>query len=177
MDSSLFQELGSKVKISFSKFIQLAFGGTFFSLFLLTLLDFIHPEFCDKISNIYFWECFQSLWIHVLFLVLFPFFYFIFAIFYSQKYLLYLTVELISNKAKYESVQWVLKHIPNSLHSTLQKISKKLKNNNLNTQNLIEYLINIPYQKIYETFMPSLIIFYILVFIEILTFVYLWVKL
>ncbi len=177
MDNSLLQELGSKAKISFSKFLQLGIGGTVFSFFLLFLLDFLHPNFCSESPNIYFWKCLHSLWVHVVFLIIFPSFYLIFAIFYAQKFILYLIVEVIINKAKYQSVQWVLVHIPSQLHYTLQKISKKLGNHPFNLENSIENLVNIPYKKISQIFMPDLLGFYIIIFVEILTFIYVWVKL
>ncbi len=177
MDNPLLQELGSKAKISFSKFVKIGFGGTIFSLLLLVLFDFIHPNFCPEQPNIYFWKCHHSLWVHIVFLIIFPIFYLIFAIFYAQKYILYLIVELISSKAKYQSIQWVLNHVPNQFHSTLQKISRKLSSQQLSAENIVESLVNLPYKKINEIFMPSLMGFYVIFFVEILTFIYVWVKL
>lgn len=177
MVNSLAQFMSSKAKTAFLKFVQLGFGGVFFSLSLLILLDFFHDPFCSNTSNLYFWKCNDSLLVHIVFLLVFPILYLIFALYYAQKYLLYLIVELFTQKAKYESIQWVIQNTPQYLETMIEKIGKKIGIPNTNHQKILESLINLPFQKMNDIFKPNLVIFYILLSTELLAFLYLWVKL
>ncbi|GIV44627.1 MAG: hypothetical protein KatS3mg035_1750 [Bacteroidia bacterium] len=177
MDNPLLSEIKNKTQISFTQFVKLGFGGSFLSLLLLILLDFMHPEFCKPIPNIYFWQCINSLGIHIVFLIVFPFLYLAFAIFYAHNYLLYLLVEMLINKVKYQSKEWTLSHIPHQLDTILKKIHQKLGSNHFSKENLVETLLNLSYKKIHETFMPSLVGFYIIICIQTIVFLYIWAKL
>ena len=169
--------LGSQTKTAFSKFVLLGFSGTLLSLIILLAFDFLHPNFCVDIPNIHFWKCTNSLMVHMVFLILFPFAYLAYAIFYSQKYLLFLFIELIIQKAKYESIEWVLQYIPSSMDTMLKKISKRLGlQNSISTKELLEHLLALPFNKITEKFMPNLFFYYLIISLEITVFVYLWLK-
>lgn len=177
MENALAQFIRFKAKTAFLKFIQLGFGGVFLSLFLLILLDFFHDSFCTNTSNLHFWKCSYSLLVHLVFLLLFPILYLLFALYYAQKYLLYLIVELFTQKAKYESIQWVIQNTPKPLETMIERIGKKIGIPDMNHQKILESLINLPFQKINDIFMPNLMIFYVLLSTELLAFIYLWVKL
>jgi len=176
MKNELTKSLSAIAKSAFLKFVQLGFSGTLLSFLLIILLDFFHFGFCEQIPNIYFWKCSTSLWMHILFVIVFPFVYLSYAFYYFQKYLLYLFAELLIQKAKYKSLDWVISYFSPKWDILLKKLSFSLgiSPNEFQTKQIIEKIIEMPFNQIREKIMPSLSLFYVLVGIQILIFLYLW---
>lgn len=177
MDNPLLKIITLKAKESFQRFVMIIFSGVFFSLALIILLDYFHSNFCENVPNLYFWKCIYSFAVHFLFLLIFPLAYFTFAIVYAQKYLVYLLIELIIQKAKYHSVEWLMQYIPLSIEPIIQKISQKLKISESKTEKIIEYLLNLPFQRIMDLFLPNLNLFWLLLAFEFMIFLLVWVRL
>ncbi len=177
MDNTLLIILASKTKETWIKFLKIELSGSLLSLLFILLIDLAHPNFCPDFSNIYFWKCNLSLWVHLTFIILFPLFFAIFGIIYSQKYLLYLIVEVIVQKAKYKSLEWITSNLPSRLESVLKKISLIIQSKENHISNPIQKLVDMPFEKITEKFLPSLFVFYLLIFMELVVFVIIWERL
>ncbi len=173
--SSLLFMITTKSREAFSIFIRLAVSSVLLSLFLIIMLDIFHSDFCEGTPNLYLWKCLSSLLVHIVFVIIFPFFSLVFAISYASKYLLYLIVEVVIQKAKSQSIEWVQNHIPVQLSQLLDKISFKIQSTpNTDTNHLVQKLVSMPYNQIIEKFMPSLNLFYVLIFTEVFVFVSIW---